>query len=640
VMVGPPAGQLVTLYNYLSWAAWERQRTLMEHTTLQPLVWALVLSVVALLYRLRSEMKWRARMRGHTLPPGPRRLPFIGNMYSMPAWKPWIGFRDLAAQYGQDIMYLGGLGRHVLVLSKPDVIVAANGKPCARTGQQFNLGFMPYGSWWRRHRRAFWQQFHPGVVQNYWPVQRAVVHDFLAKALHKPTEARALVRYMFSATVMKIVYGVDLKDEKDERIDTIVSIFGAIREMSVLLQFVLEYLPVVGYIPKWAPGGSLVQTLRDAKLPNEHIVEVEFAEAKARVALNVGAQERGEDTLSVVAKLLARIPSTLPTEETAREEQVAKDVSAVAVEGQLLRPAGHDPLTDKSHHPVAGSDTVRHYTQGWIDDMRHSPDSLQSFSTIEAFLLAMVLYPEVQAKARAELDAIVGADRLPDYSDRDQLVYVNAILKESLRWHNTFPISLSHGTIQDDELRGFFIPAGTAVIPNIWACLHDPDTFAQPHEFDPSRFIRDGNLDLDVLDPASLVFGFGRRICAGRYFADSMLYMAIASVLHVFEIGPPLDDEGRPIKIRYEATDGFLSYVSSGLSVYFQTEIVEGDGLDTGFAGKSGCVRGAWLPGSGPDKALQPSSHHLESEVSFEVRGGKLPTDLKGSSVLGPDLAS
>ncbi|KAI0662146.1 cytochrome P450 [Cubamyces menziesii] len=441
-------------------------------------------------------------------------------MYRMPTWKSWIGFRDLSAQYG-DMVYLGGLGRHVLVLSKPDVIFEFLDKHSANTsdrvnntiveltGQQFNLAFMPYGSWWRRHRRAFWQQFHPGAVQNYWPIQRAVVRDFLARALHKPTETHELVRFMFSAAAMKTIYGVDLKDETDEHIKIIVSVFEAIREMRVMVQFLLEYLPIVGRIPKWAPGGSIIQKLRDARQPNRHIVEVDFAEAKARV-----------DTASVAARLMTRIPPTLPAELLAEEEQVAKNVSAVAVE--------------------AGADT--------------------SFSTFEGFLLAMVLYPEVQIRARAELDAVVGPHRLPDFSDRDQLVYINAILKESLRWHNTFPLALSHGTIADDEIRGYFVPAGTAVIPNIWACLHDPETFAQPHEFNPDRFVRDGKLDPGVLDPASLVFGFGRRICAGRYFADSMLYIAIASLLHVFEIGPPLDNEGHPIKISYDSTDGFLSY--------------------------------------------------------------------------------
>ena len=49
------------------------------------------------------------------------------------------------------------------------------------------------------------------------------------------------------------------------------------------------------------------------------------------------------------------------------------------------------------------------------------------------------------------------------------------------------------------------------------------------------------------------------RICPGRYFADISLFLNVASVLHVFDIGPPLDEQGRPIHIVPRMTDGFLS---------------------------------------------------------------------------------
>lgn len=52
-----------------------------------------------------------------------------------------------------------------------------------RTGAHYNFGFMHYGSWWRRHRRAMWQYFHPGTLEGYRPVQRAAVHRFLYKLL-------------------------------------------------------------------------------------------------------------------------------------------------------------------------------------------------------------------------------------------------------------------------------------------------------------------------------------------------------------------------------------------------------------------------------------------------------------------------
>ena len=65
---------------------------------------------------------------------------------------------------------------------------------------------------------------------------------------------------------------------------------------------------------------------------------------------------------------------------------------------------------------------------------------LQVVSAIHAFFLAMVLYPEVQAKAKAELDAVVGSERLPCFNDRDSLSYINAVWKEVLRWHSVAPL--------------------------------------------------------------------------------------------------------------------------------------------------------------------------------------------------------
>ena len=80
----------------------------------------------------------------------------------------------------------------------------------------------------------------------------------------------------------------------------------------------------------------------------------------------------------------------------------------------------------------------------------------------------MSLYPDVQRKAQAEVDAIVGSGRMPDFSDSASLVYVNAVIKEVLRWHSVVPLGVAHSAVADDELHGYFIPAGTVVLPNIW----------------------------------------------------------------------------------------------------------------------------------------------------------------------------
>ena len=80
----------------------------------------------------------------------------------------------------------------------------------------------------------------------------------------------------------------------------------------------------------------------------------------------------------------------------------------------------------------------------------------------------MSLHPEVLRKAQAELDDVVGPQRLPDFGDKDSLVYINALIREVMRWHTVLPLSLPHATTADEELNGYFIPAVTTLIPATW----------------------------------------------------------------------------------------------------------------------------------------------------------------------------
>ena len=89
-------------------------------------------------------------------------------------------------------------------------------------------------------------------------------------------------------------------------------------------------------------------------------------------------------------------------------------------------------------------------------------------SAMLSFFLAMATHPEAQRAAQEELDAIVGRDRLPDFDDRDALVYINAVVKECLRWQPVMPLAGHHRSVKDDEYSDFFIPKGTLVIANSW----------------------------------------------------------------------------------------------------------------------------------------------------------------------------
>ena len=92
----------------------------------------------------------------------------------------------------------------------------------------------------------------------------------------------------------------------------------------------------------------------------------------------------------------------------------------------------------------------------------------QDFAAVYSFFLAMVLNPGAQEKAHAELDAVVGCDRLPEFNDRPSLPYVNALIKEVLRWHVIPPIGVPHRSVADDIYEGYLIPGGSMIVPNVW----------------------------------------------------------------------------------------------------------------------------------------------------------------------------
>lgn len=80
----------------------------------------------------------------------------------------------------------------------------------------------------------------------------------------------------------------------------------------------------------------------------------------------------------------------------------------------------------------------------------------------------MTLFPEVQFKAQEEIDRVVGNKRLPNVQDRTNLPYIDAIVKEILRWHPVAPIGVPHMTTEDDIFNGHLIPKGALIITNIW----------------------------------------------------------------------------------------------------------------------------------------------------------------------------
>ncbi|WVZ57285.1 hypothetical protein U9M48_007690 [Paspalum notatum var. saurae] len=159
---------------------------------------------------------------------------------------------------------------------------------------------------------------------------------------------------------------------------------------------------------------------------------------------------------------------------------------------------------------------------------------------LEWVMARMVLHPDIQRKAQAELDAVVGRGGGAAVSDADvaRLPYLQCIVKETLRAHPPGPLlSWARLAVHDAVVGGRLVPAGTTAMVNMWAIAHDPAVWPEPSAFRPERFQEE---DVSVLggDLRLAPFGAGRRVCPGKTMALATVHLWLAQLLHRFEWAP------------------------------------------------------------------------------------------------------
>nr|VWO95117.1 N/A [Ganoderma boninense] len=431
--------------------------------------------------------------------------------------------------------------QETVILGSPEVIFELLDKRSANTsdrkqtpsislmGHDTTFGLMPYGQRWRIHRRAFWQQFNQTGVTKYHAVLRDMALRLLSMMLTDPAG--------LEESLQETLYGFDARDRDDRMLSLIWDCVEGTRELLISGAFLMDFFPVLRFAPSFLPFHRKLAKWRAA---NVRFKDEPFARFKAQ-----HEHRTPDDYPCMVGEVLGSLSDdSIGENALADAEHIAKGLTLDAIN--------------------AGTDTTT--------------------SILLTIFFALSLYPSIQRKAQAELDAVVGPHRLPDFSDRESLVYLEAIIKEAMRWMPSAPLGLTHCTREDEVVNGYFIPAGTVLLANIWcvdlpvrsnirltvlmavrcdgyirACLHDSAVYDNPETFRPERFLQDGKLNLDAQDPDSFSFGFGRRICPGRHFGLAAVFIYAASALHVFEFSPPLDEQGREIRINPRMASGFVS---------------------------------------------------------------------------------
>ncbi|KAG1718955.1 cytochrome P450 [Suillus lakei] len=439
----------------------------------------------------------------HTLPlpPGPKRKPLIGNIFDIPLVDTAKVFAEWKGLYG-DIIYLEALHQRIVVLNsfehanellsrksysdRPVLIMLGE---LMGLGQSFPL--LGYCAAWKHQRKLAHLALNAEAIKGYSNLQAEAVVLFLDSLIDSPSNFISQLRLAAGRIVLSMTYGVPVESPEAMNFITELETMMAIINKGMLPgAYFVDTLPWLRYIPSWVPFNNIHAIATEGRSRLLRVVGHPFEYVKRQIS-------SGSPNRSFTATCLQ----------------------------------------------LEGGTDMDHYIR-WAAGSMYGAGSETTMGTILSFILAMTLYPDVQTKIRMELDRVVGHGQLPTIDYRSRLPYVNATIKETMRWNPAVPLCLPHYTSQENRYHGFHVPKGTIVLPNIWAISRDDISGISPDEFAPERYL-DGCVERTALDPYSYVFGFGRRICPGRFFADNSVFLFVTGLVSTFVISPAIESDER-----------------------------------------------------------------------------------------------
>ncbi|KAI0292197.1 cytochrome P450 [Multifurca ochricompacta] len=420
-------------------------------------------------------------------------------------------------------MYLNALGQSILVINSLKSAAELldqrtsiySSRPRLIMGHEVLAGglftaFLPYGDLWRRARRAAHQGLTKLAVRKYDTILRKE-SVLLASALLKNPEAfKKHFERSAASSIMSILYNYPtLETEYDKTLKEIHSFIERMSRAAAPGEYLVELFPWMMYIPerfaKWKYEGRRYFT--------QHTTMFESLFNQVRDDISNGSER----------------PSMSAT---------------------LIKNPDRNGLSNRE--------------MAWLVGTLYSAGAETTSTTMDWWALAMIANPEVQKHAQAELDAVVGRSRAPTFSDAPHLPYIQAMVKETLRWRPALPLALPHTTTEDDWYNGMFIPKGTMCLANLWHCHHDPAYYGDDAaSFNPQRFLdAEGKLipgSAETRDEGHGTYGFGRRACVGKHVANESLFIYMATILWAAKLERVRDQHG------YEVPLDMVAFVDTGM---------------------------------------------------------------------------
>ncbi|KAH7010931.1 cytochrome P450 [Macrophomina phaseolina] len=458
---------------------------------------------------------------GRKIPEGPIGLPIVGSFPFLTRY-PELTLDYWVKKFGK--LYSIWLGNQLFVIvSDPAIakdLMVTNGSVFSSRKEMFiksqtvfagrGITATPYNDRWRKHRRIAFTWLNQRAVDSYTDTLDREATS-LIKALYvaseggktpvnpQPHAGRCSLNNMTTITFGLRTGGID-----DPLVKRALKLSREFMNCTGPVSNLVDFIPLLQKLPN-------PLTSRGKRL-HKGLVEtygglVKGVEQKVK---------RGEPVEDCLAKTLAQI----------RDEEQLDDLDMAIMASAFL---------------IGGVETTAAIMQ-W-------------------FSALIPAYPEIQKKAQAELDRVVGRSRLPTVEDEKNLPYCHAIIKEVERVHNPFWLGTPHVASEDFTYQDkYFIPKDTVVILNTWTMHHDPERYPDPETFNPDRYIDDSLTSADsanLSDPHKRdhwMFGAGRRICPGMIVAEREIWLTVSRMLWAFNMS---EIPGEPIDLKeYDGLSG------------------------------------------------------------------------------------
>ncbi|XP_059653737.1 desmethyl-deoxy-podophyllotoxin synthase-like [Cornus florida] len=426
------------------------------------------------------------------LPPGPWKLPLIGNIHQFVGSLPHHRLRDLAMNYGPLMhLQLGQLPIVVIssaefakeVMKTHDIVFASRPFIFAINIISGNdIAFAPYGDHWRQLRKVcILELLSAKRVQSFRPIREEEASNLIKSiSMHTAGSLINLTEKVFSMTysiVAKVAVGKKFHEQEE--------FLSLIRDtMEVAGGFdVADLFPsvkILGSISGLRPRAEKIYQKID------EIFTTIIDEHKARV----GEVVDHEDLIDVLLKVQEKGNLDIPLTMT------------------ILKSVIMDIFT-------GGTDT--------------------SSTTVIWAMSELLKNPRVMEKAQAEVRRVLSKKGdIVNEDDIHELSYLKLVIKETLRLHPPGPLLIPRESRERCEINGYEIPAKTKVIVNVWAICRDPENWSDPESFHPERFL-DTSVDYKGTHFQFTPFGAGRRICPGMSFGIANVELPLANLLYHFD---------------------------------------------------------------------------------------------------------